>query len=191
MLGMTSAAVVETRAMPSWRKGLVSGVIVFIIAGYMYDSIRQHANWPFHPFTMFSVLPRTRSHSVWRLVGVDKGGHELFLSDAGYSEPILIYHVRLAFARAIDARDCAKLEKFSREYLDRYERHRRDGLHAGPGLAGLRMYELKWNAIDPWAKNVALPDRKVLTFDSQLRCPDALMQPSGAPVKNIAAEAVP
>jgi hypothetical protein len=191
MSGMTSPGGVESRPMRCWRKRLVSGVIVFIIAGYMYDSIRQHANWPFHPFTMFSVLPRTRSHSVWRLVGVDKAGRELFLSDPGYSNPILIYHVRLAFARAIDAKDCAKLQKFSREYLDRYARHRIDGMHAGPELAGLRMYELKWNAIDPWAKNVATPDQKILAFDSQLRCPDALMLHTGAPGKNVAAAALP
>src|SRR5437763_9648478 len=102
MIGMTSAASAETRTMPCWRKGIISGVIVFIIAGYMYDSVRQHANWPFHPFTMFSVLPRMKSHSIWRLVGVDKAGRELILSDPAYSNPLLLYHVRLAFSRPID-----------------------------------------------------------------------------------------
>src|SRR5690242_5696589 len=91
--------------MQPWRKALASGVILFIVLGYMFDSIRRHANWPFHPFTMFSVLPKTRNYSVWRLVAVDKSGHELLLSDPAYSEPIMIFHARLAFARAIDAND--------------------------------------------------------------------------------------
>jgi hypothetical protein len=166
--------------MRAGRKVLVSLLVAVIVAGHLYDGLRDNgpyylSHWPFHSFHMFSTLSRARHVAVRRIMGVDQAGNDVSLSDPAYSEPILIYHVRLKFDRAFELRKgrCEALRKMSQEYLARYERHRKAGRHAGPLLAGLRLYEFRWNHVESWAQHASQADQKIVLFDSTLPCNDS------------------
>ena len=52
------------------------------------------------------------------------------------------------------------------DYLKRYQHKRRAGL-AAPPAAGMRLYESRWDTLDPWAPTAGNPDHINLLFDSQ------------------------
>jgi hypothetical protein len=58
----------------------------------------------------------------------------------------------------------AHLENITRDYLKRYEQRRQAGLHNGPPLKGLRMYQFTWQ-MDRDASNAASP-MKALFFET-------------------------
>ena len=50
------------------------------------------------------------------------------------------------------------------------EELRRDGKHDKPALEGVRLYRVSWE-LDPWARNIATPNRKDLIFEVKHHSP--------------------
>ncbi|HEX6940098.1 MAG TPA: hypothetical protein VF158_11855 [Longimicrobiales bacterium] len=147
-----------------WRLLLVDAVLLFVLAGSLYDIARFREHWPFSPYWMYSHARVARTIEAAQLYGVaaDGTGREVLLSDPRAIYPFDITKLRVALERmAADPAGAGRLRAALADCLARYETLRRDGAHDGPPLAGVRLYRAEWT-LDPWARNVARPDRREL-----------------------------
>jgi hypothetical protein len=72
-----------------------------------------------------------------------------------------------AFGSIRERPDAAvRLQAALENCLQRYERLRKRGVHAGPPASGLRLYEVKWT-LDPSASNVDSPDSRKLVGEAR------------------------
>jgi hypothetical protein len=149
------------------RMWLVSGVILFIVVGQLYDTIRARENWPFSNYPMFSRLTEHDDFSRLVMRGVLRNGHEVELGDPSYSAPMEVDHVRVALEHAERSSDpVGQLQAVLRQYMTNYEARRKAGLHKGEPLRGIHVYLLRWRHIDPSARNAHRPDQSILIFNT-------------------------
>lgn len=148
--------------MSTRRYVLANAVILFIVAASLYDIIRDEEHWPFSQYPMFNRVTSSRDLKWLRLYGVTEGGQESAL--IRYSDVFPFDQSRLSKALgSIAARPDAgaQLQAALANCLERHERQRRVGLHLGPPLTGLRLYEVRWT-LDPHGANVDRPDSRRL-----------------------------
>jgi hypothetical protein len=149
------------------RMWLASGVIVFIVVGQLYDTIRARENWPFSNYPMFARLTEHSDYSRLVMRGVLRNGHEVELGDPDYSAPMPVDHVRVALEHAERSADpVAQMKAVLQQYMTHYEARRKAGLHKGEPLRGVHVYLLRWRHIDPWASNAHRPDQSILIFNT-------------------------
>jgi hypothetical protein len=94
-------------------------------------------------------------------VRADDPGTEVPLTDPAYFAPMPVYYQRLNFSK-IAVRPKTR-DAVLRDYLAAYERRREAGLHQGPPLNGMRLYEHSWT-MDRHASNAKTPDRRTLVY---------------------------
>ena len=150
--------------MRRWRLWLVNGIVAFLVLGHGMEIVRQKEHWPFSNYPMWARVSKEWHETQIVPVGLteDDPQEEVKLTDPAYFAPMPVYYQRLNFrsvAKKPNLRD-----RVLRDYLDRYERRRAAGLHQGPPLKGVRLYELYWT-MDRSASNVATPERKTLVYE--------------------------
>ncbi|MDB5293562.1 MAG: hypothetical protein JWL69_4803 [Phycisphaerales bacterium] len=149
---------------------VATSVVAAIFAGYAFSIITQRPHWPFHDYVMYSTLSEEPHYERLRVMGVTADGREIPFADKAYIAPIPLFHLRLAFMSA-DSHKGDRIEAMQslcRDTLQRYESRRLAGLHSGPPLHSLRVYEMQWNPLDPLARDAATPTTVTLQFDSAL-----------------------
>lgn len=153
---------VAPSAMRPWRVRVVSAVVLLVIVGHLHEVARQSEHWPFSNYPMWATVTREWDVTQAMPVGVsaDDSTGEIVLTDPAYFAPMPIFHQRLALDRAARRQKDAVL----RDYLSHYERRRRAGLHAGPELRGIRVYQLAWT-MDRHASNAETPGQKRLLYE--------------------------
>jgi hypothetical protein len=147
---------------------LIYALIAVITFGSLFSIVTDTERWPFSAYPMFSWVKREPTVTAFRLFGVTAEEHpgEIPLSASGYLQPFDNSRLSAAF-RALTHRDANRDQELSealQDALRRYEKLRRAGRHSGPQLRGIRLYRLFWE-LDPRARNVDRPDRKVLIFE--------------------------
>jgi hypothetical protein len=152
------------------RKILITSLLIVVVLGHAVDIVIRHENWPFSYYPMFARLNERRECTLLAVVGIAApDGKEVLLMDPGYSDPLPPLHLRVALdmANRLSSGRQQALVALSREYLQRYQANRARGLHHGPDLLGLRVYQLDWDHLDPWARDAMSPTREQILFDSR------------------------
>src|SRR5262245_23145081 len=93
----TGAAPITAR-----RRVLLNLVFVSLIAGSLYDIVRNEEHWPFSQYPMFSGVWRAPSFTWLRLFGVTARGEEFPLDDNQYIRPF----DQSRLSKASDHRHC-------------------------------------------------------------------------------------
>jgi hypothetical protein len=150
--------------MKPWRVWLVYGVVGVIVLGHLYEIVRQEEHWPFSNYEMWA-----RPSKEWHIRNVVPVGltaealsEEVELTDPAYFEPLPPHYQKIAISRV--ARREAQRETMLRDYLDYYETRRQAGMHFGPPLRGVRLYEYHWK-LEPDAHNAGPPDSRTLLYE--------------------------
>ena len=126
------------------RRLFANLIIAAILAGSAAAIVTGLELWPFSPYPMFSAVRRGPTVTSLWLYGVLPGGEEVPLSDRAAFHPFRLAQLEAALARL----DLPGREEGLRDILARHETRR----HAGPGLAGLRLYRMTFG-IDARAAN--------------------------------------
>lgn len=149
------------------RAIIVTGAICFLV-GMSFVSILSSIDlWPFSPYSMYShsrrrlVSPELNIYRVYAVTAEER--HREFRMRRDDIRPILPpqgFYARLGLINLRDRpeQECAAALT---EFLARYESRRETGRHDGPKLVALRLYKLHWNQLDPLARDVAEPDRRI------------------------------
>lgn len=148
------------------RLYLVHGVIVILLLGHAYDIARQQEHWPFSNYPMWARLS-----TEWHVRGVapvgltdDSPPEEVDLMNEAYFAPMPLQYQRLKFRAVARGRRVGERDKVLGDYLRHYEKRRAAGLHDGPPLVGIRLYERYWT-MSYRATNAAAPDRTTLLYE--------------------------
>ena len=150
--------------MRRWRFWLVNSIVAVLVLAHFMEIVRQTEHWPFSNYPMWARVSKEWHETQIVPMGVtdDDPPEEVKLTDPAYFAPMPVYYQRLNFrsvAKKPNVRD-----RVVRDYLERYERRRAAGLHRGPPLKGVRLYELYW-MMDRSASNVATPERRTLVYE--------------------------
>lgn len=148
------------------RLYLVHAVIGVLLLGHGYDIARQQEHWPFTNYPMWARLSKE-----WHVRGVapvgladDAPPQEVDLMNEAYFAPMPLQYQRLKFQAVARGRRVAERDKVLGDYLHHYEKRRAAGLHDGPPLVGVRLYERYWD-MNKYASNAAAPDRTTLLYE--------------------------
>ena len=148
------------------RRYLVHGVIAVLLLGHGYDIARQQEHWPFSNYPMWARLSKE-----WHVRGVapvgltdDSPPQEVDLMNPAYFAPMPLQYQRLKFQGLTRGRKAADRDKVLGDYLRHYEKRRAAGLHDGPPLVGVRLYERYWD-MNKHASNAGAPDRTTLLYE--------------------------
>lgn len=156
--------------MTKHRVLLVHAVIVSLIVGSLYAVIKDKEYWPFSHYPVFSRVEQDYSVSSKQLYGVtqEEPHREIPLRSPDYVQPFDQGRLMQSLTR-MNSR--GKLEKRQQllnvallDCLRRYEKLRLAGLHEGPPLQGMRLYEEQWQ-IDARAENVDEPNQRELVAE--------------------------
>ena len=146
---------------------LVHGLIAVLVIGHLYDVARQQEHWPFSNYPMWARLSKDWHINTVVPVGLtdDTPPEEVPLMEDAYFAPMPLQYQRLTFQGvARSPKRAGERDKVLGDYLRHYEQRREAGLHDGPPLMGLRLYEQRWD-MDPRASNTAGPDRTVMLYE--------------------------
>jgi hypothetical protein len=150
------------------RMLLATLVVAVIVVGHAFSIATQHPHWPFHDYTMYSALSEEPRYDRLQIRGVTADGREIPFANQASIAPIPLYHLRMGFMW-VDmykkGREDA-MDALCRDTLRRYEDRRLAGLHSGPPLTKLRLYQLHWEPLDAQARDTATPTTVTLRFES-------------------------
>ena len=142
------------------RRAFLNLVFAGLLAGSLYDIVRDEEHWPFSQYPMFSGVWRSPSFTWLRLFGVGSDGREFPLESNRYILPFDQSRLAKALKQIVDHPTRGPgIHEALRGIFNRYEELAAEGEHGGPPLAALRLYELEWT-IDADAANVDRPDRR-------------------------------
>jgi hypothetical protein len=144
------------------RRACVNLILIGFIAGSVYDIVRDEEHWPFSQYPMFAVAWKAPTFTWLRVFGVDTAGREFPLDRNAFIQPFDQSRLPKAFRQIAQRPDGRReLQVGLSDVLARYDTLRREGVHNGPPVAAMRLYEMEWT-IDRAAANVNHPDRRTL-----------------------------
>jgi hypothetical protein len=156
------------------RKGLISALALLLLGGQLYVLAIQVERWPFSHYPMYVRVRRDWPVERPIPVGVrqDRPDEEFALLQASYIYPFdnATVHRTLARFHQGPHRETLLREALL-DMLKRYEERRRRGLHSGPPLSALRLYQCHW-ALGPAATTLQEPTRRELLFEVTLSEPN-------------------
>lgn len=163
---------------------VIHAVLAVIVVGHLYDIARQQEHWPFSNYPMWARLSKDWHVKAVVPVGLtdDSPPREVrLMKDEAYFAPMPLQYQRLTFQGvARSPKRAGARDKVLGDYLGHYERRREAGLHGGPPLAGLRLYEHTWD-MDTRASNAGTPDRTTLMYEyppATRKSPDTATAPA-------------
>lgn len=150
--------------MAPWRVWMVYGIVALLVLPHLMEIVRQTEHWPYSNYPMWSRVSREWHERQIVPMGVhaDDPETEVRLTDPAYFAPMPVYYQRLNFSKAAGRPKVR--DGVLADYLTTYERRRAAGLHRGPPLAGVRLYEHYWT-MDRHASNAKTPDRRTLVYE--------------------------
>ena len=141
-------------------------VILFVIAGSLYDIGTRQEHWPFSNYPMFSTVHRQPSLTWLRLFGVTPDGSEVPLLRYNDLYPLDQSRLPLGLRRLADNPETTpKLQGAITDVLQRYNARRSAGEITGPELRAIRLYRMGW-ALEPFARNLDRPSSRVLLAEA-------------------------
>jgi hypothetical protein len=148
------------------RRAWVTAGLVLFIAVHLVELARDKEHWPFFSYPMYSWLERDRAVLSHRLVGVlAENGEEVTLQERSLIQPFDQSRLADAFSLISKAPDAsARWAAVVPDLFARYERRRREGVHGGRPLKGMRVY-LTRHELDAWARNLERPERRDLAAE--------------------------
>jgi hypothetical protein len=149
--------------MTRWRVWLVYVIVAVLVLPHLMEIVRQTEHWPFSNYPMWARVSHEWHERQIVPVGVraDDPETEVPLTDPAYFAPMPVYYQRLNFSKI--AGRAKTRDAVLRDYLAAYERRRAAGLHQGPPLKGVRLYEHHWT-MDRHASNAETPDRRTPVY---------------------------
>ena len=147
---MTSYFAVPEPAPPvaEMRRGrvwLVLGLLAAIVLGHLAAFATQTEPWPFSRYTLYSSIYKKKPIHERLFYGILPNGNEFRLSHEHFypmDRTRLHRAARLDLTPYVGRPDQGEAVK---KWLDIYEMNRREGLHDGPKLAGLRLHDVEWH----------------------------------------------
>ena len=137
-------------------------LILFVVAGSVYDIGTRQEHWPFSNYPMFSSVHRESSLSWLRLFGVTADEREIALLSYDDLWPLDQSRLPLGLRRISESdRGQRRLEAAISDVLTRYNARRASGQIDGPALRAVRLYRVKWT-LEPFAANLDNPDSREL-----------------------------
>jgi hypothetical protein len=158
--------------MTTARRDLVIRVAFLLVGAHVLAIVAKIEQWPLSHYPMYSHLQGPEiSNCV--LFGVTSDGSEVRLQKYVHWAPFGANRFRTGLGVAKD-RDQRGRERSSSatpvlpgavaQALNIYDRNRAAGLHDGPPLVGLRLYEATWR-LDRELKNLDQPEQRTLLVD--------------------------
>lgn len=142
------------------RKAAINVILAGFILGSAYDIVTDQEHWPFSQYPMFAVAWTSPTFTWLRVFGVTAAGSEFPLDSNSYIAPFDQSRLPKALRRILaDGNGERDIKIALHDVLERYETLRRSGVHQGPPVIGMRLYELDYT-IDRDAANVHAPDRR-------------------------------
>jgi hypothetical protein len=145
------------------KRRLAVLLLILVLPGIqVMETVLRAEHWPFSFYSMYSSA-QTNTMSWMRVYGVTESGDEIFLQPDIYLRPFDIVRLPYGFEDVVLLRENAdqSAKKALANCLELYERNRRNGLHHGPPLKGLRLYKVEWK-LQPDAANKNVPDTREL-----------------------------
>jgi hypothetical protein len=151
----------------STRRLLVAHcIILFVIAGSLYDIGTRQEHWPFSNYPMFSTVHREPTLTWLRLFGVTAENREVALLRYNELWPLDQSRLPLGLRRFADQPDSGpRLQGALRDVLRRYNARRAKGEIKGPELRALRLYKVGWT-LEPFAANLERPSTRQLVAET-------------------------
>lgn len=155
--------------MTAGRRKLIRGVSAVIVFAHLVAMLFMIDHWPLSNYPMFSSL---KNEYVSRQVvcGVAPDGSEVELRNNKYFSPLGSNKLSMCLSGASRAdrkqrrmgnASQPRLPKVAGSLLEIYNTRRAAGLHNGPPMEGLRLYEVTWR-IDPTLANLDRPENRKL-----------------------------
>lgn len=138
--------------LPPGRRAFLSAVLAVVVGGHLFCLLSPWEDlWPFGRYAMYSQPRDPDQAEQYVLVGIDPEdpSREIELSEHWeYLRPHYRGTLHASFRRLALAGDADQLRTAAEDCLLRYEQRRRQKLHAGPELAGVRVYQYIWRYAD-------------------------------------------
>jgi hypothetical protein len=152
--------------MSNRRLLVVHGIILFVIAGSLYDIGTRQEHWPFSNYPMFSSVHRQPTLTWLRLFGVTDDNREVPLLKYNELWPLDQSRLPLGLRRVADQPDSGpRLQDALSDVLNRYNARREKGEIKGPELRALRLYKIAWT-LEPFAANLDRPSTRQLVAET-------------------------
>ena len=151
----------------STRRLLVAHfLILFVIAGSLYDIGTRQEHWPFSNYPMFSTVHREPSLTWLRLFGVTAENREVALLSYNELWPLDQSRLPLGVRRFADKPESApRVQAALTDVLQRYNARRAKGEIQGPELRAVRLYKMGWR-LEPFAANLDRPTTRQLVAEA-------------------------
>ncbi len=154
------------------RRRFALWVIYGVIGVHVIAMIAKIDQWPLSYYGMYASIQPARV--TWHVpYGVTQGGREVRLQDDAHWGPLGPSRLSLCLRRFTQQTDGSGSRRGQANadvncavgaLLAIYETNRRSGVHDGPPLVGLRLYEVTWR-LDPQLENLDAPDRRELVSE--------------------------
>lgn len=158
------------------RRRLI-GAFICVLLGAHYAAIACRIDrWPLSNYAMFARA-KTPTAACVILVGVQADGREIPLRASEYWLPQrgfkLAYTLHGAHKRDQQAAErgeqvASSVPATIESLMAHYESRRLAGLHSGPPIVGLRLYDMQWQ-IEPALSNLDRPERRELVCEHVIR----------------------
>ena len=149
------------RFMSAIRMRFISGVLIALAAVSLLEIASGKEHWPFCSYQMYSHVNEEKSITRLRLFGLPakKAASEFPIYDFKYLRPFDSSRLARALLKIQEKPEHDRLfQKALRNVFERYEAMRQKGMHRGPELQRIRLYELHWE-IRPGRENSETPAR--------------------------------
>jgi hypothetical protein len=157
--------------MTRFRRIVVTSGLVALVGAHLVELTRDSEHWPVCSYPMYAELadePTVESH---RLVGVRADtGAEMWLHAQEYIGPFDQSRLAMVLMRIAVHGGKDRWDRALADLLQRYEQRRQSGLHDGPPLTGMRVYETRHD-LHPEAKNRHTPEYRELIAEAEAPAP--------------------
>ncbi|CAN5331520.1 hypothetical protein BH09PLA1_BH09PLA1_20530 [soil metagenome] len=146
-----AAPVTSCAPMRRWRIGLVFALAIILIAGHVYDIVRQSEHWPFSYYPMYGRVQKKSRLRVLSLYGVMQHGKRAkgeritrdFVPQLGEAR---LRNIFIASWGRDGSGPKAQRDTVAilRDYLKLYESRRIAGLHDGPPMVEAQLVQITW-----------------------------------------------
>lgn len=144
----TAPAPAQVRLMKPWRIVLVFALIAFIAFGHLYDIVKAKEHWPFSYYPMYARVEKPGVQQLLALYGklrYPDGRTIDWLTSSRYVPPLNEGRLRVILMAAWRGADREKKAKqVMRDYMRVYESRRIAGLHNGPPMEEIYLYDVTW-----------------------------------------------
>ncbi|MEN3339650.1 MAG: hypothetical protein V7647_3326 [Acidobacteriota bacterium] len=152
--------------MSTRRLAVAHFLILFVIAGSLYDIGTRQEHWPFSNYPMFSAVHRQPTLTWLRVFGVTDENREVPLLSYNQLWPLDQSRLPLGLRRIADSPDGkARIQGALTDVMVRYNARQEKGEIKGPPLRAIRLYKMGWN-LEPFAANLDHPSSRELVAES-------------------------